>query len=55
MRRLSVIVFSLAITTLGLTVALATPPTGLTRTETSRTALVGGGPVDFKPGLETVV
>ncbi|MDQ1565921.1 MAG: hypothetical protein QOF96_801 [Actinomycetota bacterium] len=56
MRRLPVLVFSaVAITTLGLTVALATPPAGLTRTETSRTALVGGGPVEFKPGFETVV
>lgn len=33
----------------------ATAPPALTRTQLSRVVLQGGGPVEFKPGLDTLV
>ncbi len=39
----------------GIVAAVATPPTGATRTEISKAVLVSGGPAEFKPGMETQV
>jgi quercetin dioxygenase-like cupin family protein len=45
----------LAVPVVTLTTAQATTPKGATRTEISKAVLTGGGPVEFKPGTETVV
>jgi quercetin dioxygenase-like cupin family protein len=56
MRRSPILVVSsLALLIVGAAVAVATPPKGLTRTETSRATLTGGGPVDFQAGKQAVV
>ena len=56
MRRLPVLIPSaLAMTVFGVVAALATPPVGLTRTETSRAGLVNAEQVDFEAQKEIVV
>ena len=56
MRRSPVLIVSLsAVLGLGVAAASATAPKGLTRTETSRATLTGGGPVDFQAGKQAVV
>lgn len=46
---------TLIIGTLGIAAAIATPPSGASRTEISRGIVDGGGPVLFESGKETVV
>jgi len=56
MRRIAVLaVCSVTVFVVGVVAAVATPPTGTTRTEISKGLLNGGGAVEFKPGTETVV
>jgi quercetin dioxygenase-like cupin family protein len=56
MRKLPVLMaLASLLAVLGVAVAVATPPRGVTRTEVSKAILNGGGPVEFKSGTETVV
>ena len=57
MRRIQVLLgtATLAIFGAGVVAATATPPTGATRTVISSAIVDGGGPVEFKPGMETQV
>lgn len=55
MRKVLVVGALLAVSGLTLTAAKATAPKGATRTEISKAVLKGGGPVEFKSGMETVV
>ena len=56
MRRLFVFMaLGSAVPIVALTAATATPPKAAGRTEISKGTLTGGGPVELKPGTETVV
>lgn len=56
MRKLPVVMaLVVSIVVLGVAVATATQPRGIERAEVSRGVLVGGGPVRFEPGTETVI
>lgn len=48
-------VSTLVVGLLGVTVAVASTPSGLERKEVSRTTLIGGGPVEFQAGLDSAV